>query len=88
MHWFKLQNGLGASDFVKWSGVYSPVFNDSSKIKAACIKDFSALSEDEEKEFTKLISRVQILVSDPEYFSLNLLLILTRTDANKGKFYN
>ena len=64
------------------------MFKDSSKIKAASIKAFSALTEDEEKEFTKLISTAQILVSDPEFFRLNLLRILTRTDANKGKLNN
>jgi hypothetical protein len=59
------------------------VFKDSSEIKAASIKDFSALTEEEEKKFTKLISRVEILVADPEYFSLTLLLILTNSE---GKF--
>jgi hypothetical protein len=62
------------------------VFKDSSKIKAASIKVFSAMTEDEEKEFTKLISRVQNLVTIPEYFVLILLLVLTKAEANNGNF--
>jgi hypothetical protein len=61
------------------------VFKDSSKIKAASIKVFSALTEVEEKEFSKVISTVQNLVTDQEYFVLILLLVLTKAEADNGK---
>ena len=74
----QIREGMGELDEEVWNTNYSTVFDSPDKFTKISLANMHLLSPEQWSVFSNLLSLTQTLVSDPDFYKLNLLYTLTQ----------